>query len=207
MVMKNNKSPQNHESAERSSLLRLAGLKISYFFLLMVLIIACKHHAEEESELKPKTPVTVTTVMHGPLSENILLNATSTYQRKHTIKSFVSAYIKAVKVVIGQTVSQGEILFTLITKEAIAYNSIKIKDSSFIKPADLLVKATSNGTITSIDHQVGEYVQEGDQLCTIAEPQSMAFILEVPYEWHEYAKINSKCIDRKSTSLNSSHRT
>lgn len=165
-------------------------------YCLLLATIACKHASENETEGEPKTPVTVTTITHGPISERIVLNATSTYQRKHTIKAFVSAYIKTVKVTIGQSVKPGEVLFTLTTKEAVAYNSLNIKDSSFLKPSDLLIKATSNGIVSTIDHQLGEYVQEGDQLCTIAESQSMVFILEVPYELHDYAKINNKCVIR-----------
>ena len=85
-------------------------------------------------------------------------------------------------------------LFTLVTKEAAAYNSLNIKDTSFLKPRDIVITATADGIVSSVAHQSGEYAQEGDELCTIADPQSMVFVLELPYELHRYAADNDKCI-------------
>lgn len=156
--------------------------------------MCCRNKKENEETATPRTPVTVAEVTKESISENITLNAGSVYLKKHTIKVFIAGYVNKVNVVVGQKVHKGEVLFTLTTKEAAAYNSLDIKDSSFIRPKDLVITATADGMVSSVAHQNGEYAQEGDELCTIADPNSIVFILELPYELHQYAKINESCI-------------
>jgi multidrug efflux pump subunit AcrA (membrane-fusion protein) len=44
--------------------------------------------------------------------------------------------------------------------------------------------------VTQLLHQVGDYVQDGEQLATISDTKSFGFLLNVPYEWRRYVSLN-----------------
>src|ERR1035438_5861891 len=58
----------------------------------------------------------------------------------------------------------------------------------------IVLKATTAGVISSIAHFGGEYVQDGDQLLTISDRNSLVFLLSVPFELNKFIHINSGCI-------------
>ena len=45
-----------------------------------------------------------------------------------------------------------------------------------------------------MDHQVGDYVQDGEQLAVISNSKSFGFVLNVPYELRKYISLN-KSVD------------
>jgi hypothetical protein len=50
------------------------------------------------------------------------------------------------------------------------------------------------GIVSSIAHYGGDFVQEGDELAVISDPESLVFILEVPFELTGYIEKNKECI-------------
>ena len=55
------------------------------------------------------------------------------------------------------------------------------------------VKAAIAGLISSIEHPKGDFVTEGDELCQVAVPESVVFILDVPFESAGSIKLNTPC--------------
>jgi hypothetical protein len=55
------------------------------------------------------------------------------------------------------------------------------------------VRASIDGVVTIVDHPIGDYLQDGDLLCTIALPSSLVFILEAPFELDEFTKPGTFC--------------
>jgi multidrug efflux pump subunit AcrA (membrane-fusion protein) len=154
---------------------------------LFVLSISCKHkEAAEEEEItaeEVRTPVTVTSVETAELNDYVELNATSAYLQSNIIKSSANGYIKSVNVKLGQMVNAGQQAFTLQTKEAHALgNTITGLDSSFHFSGLISIKAAASGYIEALDHQVGDYVQDGEQLAVLADAKSFGFILNLPVE-------------------------
>jgi hypothetical protein len=47
--------------------------------------------------------------------------------------------------------------------------------------------------ISTISHQTGDYVQQGDELAVIADSKSLVFILEVPFEMSGYIGLGRNC--------------
>jgi len=139
-----------------------------------------------------KTPVTVTSIERESMADNILLNATSAFMIKSVIKSNVNGYIQKALATPGQTVSAGQLLFVVKTKEAQAIGSHEL-DSILQFNGTIPIKATQNGYISQLDHQQGDYVQDGEQLCIIADKSSFAFVLEVPFELSAYVKTGNNC--------------
>jgi multidrug efflux pump subunit AcrA (membrane-fusion protein) len=168
-------------------------MKKIHLFLscLLFLVFACKSkEVADEEEVAPenvRTPVTVTSVAATTLNDAVELNATSSYQQSNFIKASANGYIKSVNVKLGQLIHTGQLAFTLQTKEAHALgNTINKLDPSFDFSGIISIKASASGYIQSLDHQVGDYVQDGDQLAVVADSKSFGFILNLPYELNRY---------------------
>jgi len=151
--------------------------------------------ADEASAVIAQTPVSVTEINTEPLTEYLELNATSSFLQKSYVKANAGGYLKTVSAIPGKYVSAGQVLFTLKTKEAESIgNSINKLDPSFKFSGVNTIRATSNGYITQLNHQPGDYVQDGEQLAVISDESSFAFVLELPFELRKYVAVN-KTVD------------
>ena len=172
-------------------------LVIPLLVLMVIGILSC-HSGEKKEESEDKavpvgTPVTVTTISTETLSEYVELNATSSFMQKSYVKANVNGYIQEVNTQPGKFVSAGQSLFTLITKEAKSINNAVNKlDPAFKFSGVNNIKASATGYITQLNHQTGDYVQDGEQLAVISDANSFAFLLNLPYELKRYVKIGSE---------------
>ena len=145
---------------------------------------------EEEPPADVQTPVTVTTISHDPLADYIELNATSAFLQKSYVKANTNGYLTSVRTVLGKQVSSGQVLFTVQTKESQAIgNTIDILDSTIRFSGVNTIKAGSSGYVTELNHQGGEYVQDGEQLAVITNSNSFVFLLNLPYEYRPYVSL------------------
>ena len=152
---------------------------------MYVLLAGCRpvEKAEPEESIVAVTPVTVDSVKYGPITDSLELNASSTYLQNSYVKSIAAGYIKSVQVKPGDFVNNGKTLFTLETKESAAIGeTISSLDSSFKFSGLITIQAKSHGYITQLNHQPGDYVQDGEQLAVISDQNSFVFILNMPYE-------------------------
>ena len=167
-----------------------------FFWFVNMVIIACHHKTTEkgEEEVTPEqvqTPVTVTSISNEPLAEYAELNATSIFQQDNIVKSNINGYIQSVNTKKSQYVTTGQTLFVLKTKEARSLgNTINKLDSSFHFSGVVRIAASQSGYITELPHQVGDYVQDGEQLAVISNSKSFGFILNLPYELRRYVPLN-----------------
>jgi multidrug efflux pump subunit AcrA (membrane-fusion protein) len=129
------------------------------------------------------TPVTVTTVSNAPFNDSIELNAVSAFLQKSYVKANANGYLQSADVYPGKYVGVGQPLFTLKTKEAQSIgNSIGQLDTSLRFTGVNTIKANQHGFITQLNHQSGDYVQDGEQLAVISDRNSFVFLLNLPYE-------------------------
>jgi multidrug efflux pump subunit AcrA (membrane-fusion protein) len=129
------------------------------------------------------TPVTITTVSNSPLNDSIELNAVSTFLQKSYVKANANGYLQSADVYPGKYVESGQTLFTLKTKEAQSIgNTIRQLDSTLQFSGVNTIRAGQHGYITQLDHQSGDYVQDGEQLAVISDRNSFVFLLNLPYE-------------------------
>lgn len=163
---------------------------------LALLLGSC--HATNPDESAPaqtvaRTPVTVQTVERGGISNSLTLFGTTLYLRRNALTAPVAAFITKVNVSLGARVKAGQPLYELETKERRALGNLSIAgDSATI--GRVTVRAASGGLITTFDkQQVGDYVLEGTQLCTIAEDKTLAVQVNVPYEYQALARPGRKC--------------
>jgi Membrane-fusion protein len=145
-------------------------LVIKYLFALCfaVTLFSCGHKETTETgetKTETKTPVTVTSISYDPLEEYVELNATSIFLQKSFVKSNLTGYIKSVNVKYADHVNAGQAMFTLKTKESDAIgNTINKLDPGFRFSGVNIIRASSGGYVSELDHQAGDYVQDGEQL-------------------------------------------
>lgn len=155
--------------------------------LLLIVLASCHSStpaAAGEDTPAAGTPVGIAYPETGTMSDSVELNATATFLLKTYVKAVANGYLQASGIRLGQHVSRGQVLFTLKTKEAENLgNTINKLDSSFRFTGLIPIKAPGNGYITQLAIQAGSYVQDGEQLATISDDNSFAFVLNIPYEY------------------------
>lgn len=158
----------------------------SLLILSLFAISACQNQVDSNNDnARVITPVTVVHPENTTLNEEITLNATSIYLLKNFLKANINGYIISSRVKLGQYVKKGEVLFVLKTKEAQNLgNTINHLDSTFHFMGLNQIKSPVSGYITQLNHQTGDYVQDGEQLVELTDKNSFGFIMNLPYEDH-----------------------
>jgi hypothetical protein len=158
---------------------------------------SCTPKAIKQEEESPgaQTPVTVTTVSREPMTSYVELNAASAFLQKWMVKANATGYLQVANVQLNQYVNRGQILYTVKTKEAQSIgNAINLLDSSFKFSGVNSIKANGSGFVSQVNHQAGDYVQDGEQLAVITDTKSFVFLLELPYELRPFV-INKKTLE------------
>lgn len=159
--------------------------------LALVALVSCNGKAKIEKTVETNVPVTITHIDTSAIESFIDLNATTIYLVKNTIKANTTGYIELVNVVSSDYVKNGQLLFSLKTREAkVLGNTINKIDPSLNFGKPILIRATSDGYINAVNGQKGDYVQEGDALAIINDAKSFSIVLSLPYELKKYVTIN-----------------
>lgn len=171
--------------------------KTIIYYSLLALFFSCKNKEskQEEEIAEASTPVTITGISHEPMEEYVELNATSTFLQKWFVKANATGYLQTASVQLNKYVNTGQVLFTVKTREAESIgNTINALDSTFKFSGINTIKANQNGFISQINHQQGDYVQDGEQLAVITDTKSFVFLLDLPYELRQYIQ-NKKTLE------------
>jgi multidrug efflux pump subunit AcrA (membrane-fusion protein) len=168
-------------------------IKFNFHLLIIVIMISgCGvSHEKAEKEVIPKVPVTVTAIRTGPMTDYAQLNATSVFFNKSIIKSPMNGYIENISINPGDWVKKNQKIITLRTRESAALKSDSANPVTF--SGLIFIRSVIDGVVISVDHPVGDYVQEGDQMITIANPENLVFILEAPFDLNPYIKVENRC--------------
>jgi len=158
------------------------------FWLLTLAALAfaaCRNDnvANDAEATATRTPVTVTNASTGAMSEGTTFNATSRFMLKTVVKAPTNGYLIAVNATVGQRIARGAAMFAMQTKEAQSLGNVINKlDSSLRFQGTIRIPAPASGYVTQLGHQVGDYVQDGEPLSTVADKGSFVFLLHLPYE-------------------------
>lgn len=168
-----------------------------YSLILLIFIItlatSCRQSAITEERQETVTPVTVTSVMYKSVTSSVDLPAVSTFLKKSTIRATTTGSIQEVSVIQGDYIAENQKLFSIKTRESMALENAAGYDSTFSFKGVIKITSQEKGVITSIKYQTGDFVQEGDELATVAEQKSLVFILDVPVELDQYIERNRNC--------------
>ena len=146
-----------------------------------------------ENVTEVKTPVTVVPVTFKKVTSTVDLPAVSTFMNKSIIRATTTGAIEKISVVQGDFVTINQMLFTIRTREAKALQNRERNDSSLAFKGLINISSLKEGVISSVSHQNGDFVQEGDELAVISEQSSLVFILDVPFELDRFVHKNIKC--------------
>jgi multidrug efflux pump subunit AcrA (membrane-fusion protein) len=114
---------------------------------------------------------------------------------KNTIKANATGYLNSVNVAINDFVSNGKELFSIKTREAkILGNSVNKIDSTLNFGGAIRVRSNTDGIVTMVNVQQGDYVQDGDALVTINDTKSFAILLSLPYEFRKYISVGQQLL-------------
>ena len=163
---------------------------------LAFVVSACgRPSAVGDIPAKAKVSVQVVGLGKGIVKDELTLFANTVYLKRNVVTSPIPAFINRVFIKLGDPVKQGQVLYQLETKERRALGSSAIiSDSTSATFGLIVVRCPASGMISTLDkQQVGDYVLEGGQLCTIAESSALAFAVNVPYEFSAFAKAGKKC--------------
>ena len=165
-------------------------------FLLLLATLGCHSNTPPVTEPPPiqaGTPVTVTSVEIGLLSEVTELNATAAFLQKSVVKANANGNLRGGDIHLGQFVRTRQLLYTLQNKEASALgNLVEAVDTSFHLKTLIDIRANQTGFITQLDRQAGDYVQDGEQLAVLSDAHSFAFVLDLPFELRRYLPQNRR---------------
>lgn len=159
--------------------------------ILACLIYACTTTPKQDIIQRQGTPVSVESISKTSLSNYIVLNAKSSFLLKTPIKSVANGYLQKVLIKSGDFVKKGQLVMQIITKEAKSIgNTINSIDTSFHFKGLISVYSPGTGYISQLNFQIGDYVQDGEQIALVSDAKSFAFILEMPYELTRLVHLN-----------------
>lgn len=171
---------------------RIINFLIVNSIICLFVIAGCKQAAVDTGNASHSAiPVTVSPVHTGRMTTYLELNAQSSFLFRALVKAPVTGYIERMTVSQGEQVKMNQLLFTIKTKEASAIKTDSMNNLNFSGIID--VRSLSPGLIISIEHTKGDYVAEGDQLCQVADPDNLVFMLDVPFEVSVNIKLNTRC--------------
>jgi multidrug efflux pump subunit AcrA (membrane-fusion protein) len=173
----------------------IATMPLILLACVALLSTSCQNNSkgdsgDDDKAADAQVPVTVTSVNDSSMVDYTTLNAMSSFQQKNYVKSNTNGYVQRVNTQIGHYVNKGETVFTVKTKEAQSIgNSVNILDTTFKFSGVNRIKAPEHGYITQLNHQAGDYVQDGEQLAVISDRASFAFIMQLPFEMRATVKL------------------
>jgi biotin carboxyl carrier protein len=150
------------------------------FLFVILIMIYCKGSEEKESAAELKG---IEVVAGNPVKKKMIdyidLNANTTYLKQENVRVTFQGFVEKVFKNIGDQVKQGDLLFTIKTKEADAVeNSSNQQFTGLVK-----ILARTDGVMTELSHQAGDFVSDGELLALIVNPQSLRVILDVPFQF------------------------
>ncbi|MCB0283568.1 MAG: efflux RND transporter periplasmic adaptor subunit [Calditrichaeota bacterium] len=150
--------------------------------LLFFVIYSCGNNQQTTQETQISgTPVRIIHPQKMDLSEHIQLNANTIFLKKEVIRSTFQGFIRRMYKNIGDNVKNGDVILSLITKEAAAFDSLAsdLSEKNLSRPVK--ISAHSNGVLTLLNFHEGDFVSEGEEIAVISNPSSLYFSLNVPY--------------------------
>ncbi|QQT32580.1 efflux RND transporter periplasmic adaptor subunit [Sphingobacterium multivorum] len=164
-------------------------------FICSYLLFSCHSGKSENANIadpiiKPATEVSIAFPSDtAKLANVVTLNATASYLLKSDVKANTNGYITKITIKMADHVNKGMLLFGLETKEARALgNTINKLDPSFHFNGNTTVVSPATGYVAMLNHQIGDYVQDGEILATITDANSFGFVVDVPYEYLQVVK-------------------
>ena len=150
--------------------------------MILVFFTGCASENKKGSVISSGSRVTIANPTVTSLTDYMTFNANTTFLSKEIVRSTFQGFIQKVNKNIGDKVKIGDVIFQIITKEAYAADTLKLKLNGESFSGTILLKAKTNGVLTELNYNTGDFVSDGEQLAVISNPSSLAVLLNVPYQ-------------------------
>lgn len=163
--------------------------------LVLFLFIACKKEEPVVKAAKIVVPVTVTHIDTSQIDDYEEVSGIVSYIVKTPVKSIITGYVTAVNIKTNDLIQRGKTLFSIKTKEALALgNDVNKLDANLHFGNALAIKSGTNGYVTTMNVDKGNYVQEGDILAVINDLESYGVVINIPFDLKDFIKINTSVL-------------
>jgi multidrug efflux pump subunit AcrA (membrane-fusion protein) len=164
-----------------------------FLSFLINLNLSCSAEENKEQPTATGTPVKYVNPVIKNLTEEITLNGTIIFLKKETVRTTFQGFITYIYKNIGDHVSEGEPLFMITTREFAADSNLEVNLGNKTFGGSVQIKAKSNGVLTGLDYNKGDFVSDGERIALISDPSSLRIKVSVPYQYSSKIKINSFC--------------
>jgi multidrug efflux pump subunit AcrA (membrane-fusion protein) len=171
--------------------MNLKNKKLFFLFVLSLILITLSSCGKKDSE-ETETPLKGVEVIAGSpvttkMNEYLDLNANTFFLSQEIVRVTFPGFIIKTNKNLGDHVKKGDLLFSIKTKEASASDSIYLENQF---NGMVNIYARSNGILTELTYQTGDYVTESDRLALIVDPSSLRLMLNVPFQYSKNISVS-----------------
>jgi multidrug efflux pump subunit AcrA (membrane-fusion protein) len=149
--------------------------------LLFITLSSCGKKDSEETETPLKgVEVSAGNPVTTKMNEYLDLNANTFFLSQEIVRATFPGFILKTSKNLGDHIKKGDLLFSIKTKEASASDSIYLENQF---NGMVNIYARTNGILTELSYQTGDYVIETDRLALIVDPSSLRIMLNVPFQY------------------------
>ncbi len=161
--------------------------------LIAIILSSCGSKDENRSAVNNGAKVKIAEPQKMDLTEYITLNASTVFLKKEIVRATFQGFIEKIYKSIGDRITSGDIMLEIKTKESAADHNLQVPlgDESF--NGIIQIKAKSDGVLTELNYNAGDFVSDGEQIAVISNPSSLRINLNVPYQYTDKININTPC--------------
>jgi len=171
-------------------------IKIYSLLSIMALIISLSACSSKKQNIEKEITGVTVKITHPQkmdLTEYITLNANTVFLKKEIVRATFQGFIEKIYKSIGDKIKSGDLLLEIKTKESAADNNLQVPLGDETFSGIIKIRAKSDGVLTELNYNAGDFVSDGEQIAVIANPSSLRINLNVPYQFTDKININTPC--------------
>lgn len=161
--------------------------------IFVIMLFSCGTKNGDPQVETVGTPVQITSPKKTILIEYITLNANTFFLKKEIVRATFQGFIEKIYKNLGDKISAGDLLLEIKTKESSADNSLQLPIGNKTFSGIIKVYAKSEGVLTELNYNTGDFVSDGEQIIVISNPSSLRINLNVPYQYTSRINLNTTC--------------
>ena len=161
--------------------------------LMAILLSSCGSKEDSRNSENNGAKVKIAEPQKMDLTEYITLNANTVFLKKEIVRATFQGFIEKIYKSIGDKIASGDLLLEIKTKESAADHNLRVPLGDETFNGIIQIKAKSDGVLTELNYNAGDFVSDGEQIAVIANPSSLRINLNVPYQYADKININTTC--------------
>jgi multidrug efflux pump subunit AcrA (membrane-fusion protein) len=161
--------------------------------IFVIMLFSCGTKTGDTQVETVGTPVQITSPKKINLTEYITLNANTFFLKKEIVRATFQGFIEKIYKNLGDKISAGDLLLEIKTKESSADKNLELPIGDKTFSGIIKVFAKSEGVLTELNYNTGDFVSDGEQIAVISNPSSLRINLNVPYQYTSRINLNTTC--------------